>query len=113
MRPKLSVEISPVREVTLVGTADLSYWTRELDAERLRAADHDGHAQIIITAVASRFLRVAFRELSIAICALDDAADSTCEGVFLAHAFNSVRFFAWSERTFFSTPYYHAVVAVD
>jgi hypothetical protein len=45
---------------------------------------------------------VRFTELSISI-ALDDAAPAR---IFLLHAFNSVPWFAWAERTFFQTPYY-------
>jgi hypothetical protein len=113
MPPKYPVEISPVREVTLVGSADLSFWTDRLRAEKLRLADHDGQAQLYISAVASRFKGIPFCEVSISICAYPDSIDTTEEGIFLAHAFNSVRFFAWCERTFLSTPYYHAAIAVD
>ncbi len=112
MPPKYPVEISPVREVTLAGAADLSFWTDRLRTENLRPADHDGQAQIYISAVGSRFKGIPFREVSISICAYPDSID-TPEGIFLAHAFNSVRFFAWCERTFFATPYYYAVIAVD
>ncbi len=113
MPPKYSVEISPVREVTLVGAANLAFWIERLRTEKLRPADHDGQAQIYISAVASRFKGIPFREVSISICAYSDSIDTTVEGIFLAHAFNSVRFFAWCERRFFSTPYYHAAIAVD
>ncbi len=113
MPPEYPVEISPVREATLVGTADLSFWTDPLRREKLRPADHDGRAQLYISAVASRFKGIPFREVSISICAYPDSIDTTQEGIFLAHAFNSVRFFAWCERTFFATPYYYAAIAVD
>jgi hypothetical protein len=113
MPPKYIAEISPVREVTLIGAADLAYWTDYLHAENVRPANHDGQAQIYISAAASRFKGIPFREVSISICAYPDGADATQEGIFLAHAFNSARFFAWCERTFFATPYYYAAVAVD
>src|SRR5688500_3742345 len=33
--------------------------------------------------------------------------------MYLVHAFNSVPMFAWAERTFFQTPYYHAAIEVE
>ena len=80
MPPKYPVEISPVREVTLVGTADLSFWTDRLRTEKLRPADHDGQAQLYISAVASRFKGIPFREVSISICTYPDSIDTTAGG---------------------------------
>jgi hypothetical protein len=54
----------------------------------------------LVVAADSVFMGIPFREVSI-------SRDSH-----LLQAWNSVRFFAWSERTFFRTPYAHGDVRV-
>ena len=86
-----------VREVSIVGTADLGFWTDRLRAEGLVPLEVDGRAQILIISSDSRFKGLRFQELSFSI--------RLGTGAFLVQAFNSRRFFAFCERTFFGTPY--------
>ena len=108
---KWAAQLSHVREVTLRGTADLAYWTERLAAQSLTPIGHDGRAQLLLIAADARFRGVRFRELSVSVpVAPPDATGQFSDAAFLASAFNSNRFFAWCERTFFSTPYSHADV---
>jgi hypothetical protein len=107
-RPRYNVEISPVRDITLRGTADLSFWQERLQGQDLvPAADENGKAQLLLVAVDAKFMGLRFRELSVAVFVRDP------DGVYLAHAFNSSRLFAFVERTFYHTPYYRANILVE
>lgn len=105
MSEKIVAELEHVREVTITGTADARYWRERLRGEDLVPAERDGAAQILLVASDARFRGIRFRELSVSVLAND--------GAFLVQAFNSVRFFAWVERTLFKTPYAHARIEVD
>src|SRR6202034_4248097 len=48
MPVKWVAELAHVREVSLLGTADLAYWKERLRAEGLCPAGRDGQAQILI-----------------------------------------------------------------
>lgn len=109
---KFVAEISPVREVALLGAADLAFWNERLAAERLCPAEADGKARVMISATDAKFKGIRFRELTVSIFCRPQEGDQR-EGVYLAHAFNSVRWFAWVERTLFSTPYDHGALKVD
>jgi hypothetical protein len=102
-----------VREVSLVGTADLAYWRERLAREELAPAEKDGHAQILIVAADSRFMGVRFRELSVSVLVSGTTGGSPHDGAYLIRAFNSSRFFAFCERTFFATPYEYGDVSVS
>ena len=110
---KFVAVITHVREVSLLGTADLRFWQDRLRSEKLCPIECDGKAQILISAVDARFKGLRFQELSVSIAAgpVDGSAERA--GYYLARAFNSRRLFAWVERRMFSTPYYHARVEVD
>jgi len=103
--------VSHVREVTLLGTADLTYWQRQLRDEHVVPLDSAGRAQLMITAASMKFMGVAFSEIS--LCVLLTDAASAAAGAFLVQAFNSSRVFAWCERVLFSTPYQQARCAVS
>lgn len=115
--PPLVADIQGVRDVTLFGRADADWWTRWLKSRGHAPLVTDGHAAIMVVAAEMKFWGVRFREVSVSVAieppgqrpagAADAPADHTA---FLVGAFNSVRFFAWSERTFFKTPYRHADV---
>lgn len=105
MAEKLVAELEHVREVTITGTADARYWRERLQREDLVPVERDGAARMLLIASDARFRGIRFRELSISVLAND--------GAFLVQAFNSVRFFAWVERTIFKTPYAHARIEVD
>lgn len=112
-RPRYNVVVKPVREVQLRGTADFSFWQQRLRDQQLSPApDADGKAQLLLLAVDTRFMGVRFRELSLAVT-IAEAGSEEAVGVYLPQAFNSVRLFAWVERTFYHTPYHRADVHVE
>jgi hypothetical protein len=110
---KYVAELSHVREVTLLGTADLAYWAERLTREDLTPIERDGFAQVMIIAADSKHMGVKFREVSFSILASGRHDERTQKGAYLLQAFNSCRFFAFCERVFFSTPYAHADVLVS
>jgi hypothetical protein len=109
---KYVAEIRSVREVSLLGTADLAFWKDRLKNESLFPTARDGKAQLLIGATDAKFKGIRFREFTISlfVSKSEDATDR--DGVFLVLAYNSLRLFAWVERTFFSTPYYFGKVQV-
>lgn len=107
------VEIVPVREVSLLGNADLIFWQERLQQQNLAPTVRNGRAQVLICAVDSKFNGMRFRELSISIVVESTTARFEKGGVFLVQAFNSSRFFAFVERNWFHTPYVHAGLHVD
>jgi hypothetical protein len=104
--PPTAAALTGVLELSLVGTVDAAPWRSRLAPERLRPAERDGRARVMIVAAAARTLGVRFRELSFSLLVDNDAA-------VLLQAFNSSRFFAWCERVFFSTPYARGRLDVD
>src|SRR5436190_14809837 len=98
---KWAAKLSHVREVSLLGTADLAYWADRLKAQGLAPDARDGKAQVLIVAADARFMGVPFREVSLSVLAREDAGKTTREGTYLLHAFNSSRFFAFCERRLF------------
>jgi hypothetical protein len=105
-------QLSHVREVSLLGTADLAFWQDRLKNENLLPVERDGQAQLLIVAADMRFKGVRFRELSFSILVAQDEQGMRRDGAYLAQAFNSCRLFAFCERVFFSTPYYPGDVRV-
>ena len=110
--PKYIAQLQHVREVSLLGGADLAWWTEHLLGEGLFPAVSAGRVQILISGIDSKFMGLPFRELVIAAFTTCTAGSDQRDGAYLLHAFNSSRLLAWSERTFFSTPYVHAQVDV-
>lgn len=99
------VEISGVQEVSLLGTAELGFWEKKLGPEGFPPLPVDGRAELMVSSTNAKFHGIPFRELSFSVFVSRKANASSAEGVYLVRAFNSVRFFAFVERTFFSTPY--------
>lgn len=110
---RVAAAIEGVREVTLAGAADLAYWREQLRPLGLRPLADAGCARLVISATSARWKGLSFCELSftVAVGAGDD--ESTHGGFFLAHAYNSRRALALSERLFFKTPYYHGQLRVE
>lgn len=98
--------IEPVLEVTLVGTAALQVWQPLLQAEGFALSASTDRAVVMISATASTYKGLSFRELSVSI---------QVEGnrFFLPHANNSIRWFAWVEQKFFQTPYRYGQVTTQ
>lgn len=101
---KYVAELRHVREVSLLGTANLAFWRDRLKRENLYPAEIDGKAQILIAAAAAKFRGVKFTELSFSVL-VGPQAGATTQGAFLVQAFNSSRLFAFFERALFATPY--------
>ncbi|RIK83878.1 MAG: hypothetical protein DCC68_02600 [Planctomycetota bacterium] len=113
MPRKFDVVVSPVREVSLVGRADLSYCRERLAPHALHATEIEGRGEMLLSACEARFKGVRIRELSLSIFVAREAGSSARDGALLLRAFNSIRFFAWVERTLFRTPYYCGRIAVS
>jgi hypothetical protein len=110
---KWAAQLSGVRDVSVVGAADLAYWTPRLEAEGLAPLVQDGRAQLTIISADGRFMGLRFRELSFSVLALYRNAGVERPGAMLVQAFNSRRSFAWFERTLFATPYLYGDVRVE
>ena len=102
-----------VVDVTLVGTSSFDYWIEQLRPEGLHPVETDGHARILIIAAEGRFFGQTFQELSISVLARPFESPDSSQGALLLGAFNSNRFFAFCERTFFGAPYRYAAVSVS
>lgn len=112
-RVKWTAELAHVREVSLAGSADLAYWTDKLAADGLAPVERNGRARIMLIAADSKFLGVPFRELSVSVPVAPVEQPTGSGGAYLVCAFDTCRFFAFCERTFFSTPYVHGDVRVS
>jgi hypothetical protein len=110
---KWAAQLARVREVSLLGTADLAYWEDRLRRENLVPAERDGQAQLLIIATDSKYMGVRFRELSFSVLVSWSEVGIPRDAAYLVRAFNSFRFFAFCERVFFSTPYDHGDVGVS
>jgi hypothetical protein len=105
---KYIATIQNVRELCLVGRADLDFWSDRLAPEGVSPANIDESAELWLSAVDLKWLGIKFHELSVAV-RLDPDRDSRPR-VFLAASFNTSRALTWCERTFFQTPYEHAEI---
>jgi len=110
---KWAAELPHVREISLLGTADLGFWKDRLREEDLLPAESDGEAQLMIVAADSKYMGVRFRELSFSVLVCQVENGRRQDAAYLVRAFNSCRFFAFCERVFFSTPYCHGDVRVS
>src|SRR5690349_2716741 len=110
---KYVAEPTHVREVSLLGTADLAFWNERLAGEDLVPAVKDGKAQLLIIAADLKFLGIRFRELSFSVLASPVEGGARRDGAYLAQAFNTSRWFAFCERAFFAAPYRHGDVGVS
>ena len=111
---KYAAFVEHVKEVTLYGTADLDFWTKQLAAEGLRPSNNHGQAEVLIGATDLKWRGFRFNEFTVSIRTQPDRETTTPPGFYLPQAFNSSRLFAFSERALFKTPYaYGAVKVVD
>jgi hypothetical protein len=116
VRPPLkwAAKVAPVKEVTLHGSADLAFWQDRLRPEGLEPAPRDGRAQLFLSATEMRFWGILFRECIVGVQVVRPAqSGEPIAGLYLAQAWNTVRFFAWVERTIFKTPYRLGQIEVD
>ena len=113
MPVKWAAELAHVREVTLLGTADLSFWKDWLVEQDLRPSEHDGKAQLLIVAADSKYMGICFRELSFSVLVSTQEVGAQQDAVYLVRAFNSSRLFTFCEQVIFSTPYCHGDVRIS
>jgi hypothetical protein len=110
---KWAAELDNVQEVSLRGTADFEFWKERLAKENLQPLDVNGHAQLLLIAADMKYKGIRFQELSFSVVVAPPNDQVWKDAVFLVWAFNTCRFFAFSERVFFKTPYYHGAVRVS
>lgn len=103
---KFIVEVQNVKEVTLAAEADLPYWQDRLQGEALFPFNDNGKAELTISATELRSMGRRTNELTFGITVCERQEADSRDGVYLLHAFNSSRLFAWIERAIFHTPYY-------
>jgi hypothetical protein len=111
-RVKWVAKVAHVREVSILGTADLAYWKDCLRQADLVPAESAAQARILIVAGGAKFAGIGFRELSFSALLSTQGRTTWKERAYLVQAVNSCRAFAFCERTFFSTPYCHGKVRV-
>jgi len=111
---KFVAQVEPVKEVTLHGSADFEFWQERLQSEQLQPVPKDGRAQVFVSATEAKFLGLTFREciIGVHVTRVSDGVD-IANSMFLLHAWNSLRAFAWIERNFFGTPYYPGQINVS
>jgi hypothetical protein len=110
---KWAAELAHVREVSLLGTADLAFWKDRLLQEDLLPDARDGQAQLLISGADATYRGVRFRELSFSVLVSRPEGGARRDAAYLVGAYNSCRLFAVVERAFFSTPYGHGDVRVS
>ncbi len=109
---KYIAQLKEVRELALLGAAELSWWRDHLAAEELEPVEVDGQAQVLVTGLDSKWMGIGFRDLSVAVAARCQSG-LVAAGFFLARAFNASRFFAGFERWWFHLPYSRRAVRVE
>lgn len=55
---KYVAELAHVREVSLLGSADLGFWAERLRGDGLTPVEHAGRAQVLVVACDSKFFGV-------------------------------------------------------
>lgn len=106
-----AAEIHNVKEMTLVCTAGIAVWQDYLKTFGIVPVEYNGMAKILISVTEMKFLKIRFREFVISVFVT--GKDPESEAAFLLLAYNSNKFFSWSERKFFSTPYHHGRISFD
>lgn len=99
--PNYAADIDNVKEVTLHGTADLSFWEAVLQKENLFPYHEADKAVLLLSAIDAKWRRFNFREFVIAVGVCLSENGASLDGYYLPRAFNSSKFLAFSERTFF------------
>jgi hypothetical protein len=110
---KFIVEVQHVKEVTLAAEADLVYWQARLQNTALFPFDNGGKAALMISATELHSLGRRSNEVTIGLVVCERPAADVPDALYLVQAFNSLRSFAWIERTFFATPYDLGRIRVD
>ena len=108
-----AADLRNVKEVTLHGTADLSFWETVLHKENLFPYHEDGRAVLLLSAIEAKWRGFRFREFVIAVGICLNEDEMRLDGYYLPHAFKSSRFLTFSERVFFRTPYFQGNIRLE
>ena len=107
------VEVQHVKEVTLAAEADWAYWQDRLQGEAVLPFKQNGKARIMISATELHSMGRRTNEITVGLIVSESASADSPDALYLVHAFNSSRVFAWIERAFFATPYYRGRIQLD
>ena len=102
-----------VKEVTLYGTANLSFWEAVLHKEGLFPYHEADKAVLLISAMDAKWRGFKCREFGIAVGICLNEDEMSLDGYYLPCAFNSSKFLAFSARMFFQTPYFHGDIRLE
>ncbi len=83
---KWVAELAHVREVSLLGSADLALWRDRLRKEDLVPAEKNGKAQLLVVAPDMKFMGVRFREVSFSVLVRPPEEGAGRDAAFLVHA---------------------------
>ena len=108
-----AADLYNVKEVTLHGTADLSFWEAVLRKENLLPYQEAGRAVLRLSAIDAKWRGFKFREFGIAVGICHNADEMRLDGYYLPYAFNSSKLLAFSARMFFRTPYFHGDIRLE
>ena len=108
-----AADLDNVKEVTLHGTADLSFWEAVLQKENLFPYHEADKAVLLLSAIDAKWRGFNFREFVIAVGVCLSEKGASLDGYYLPHAFNSSKLLAFSERAFFRTPYFHGNIQLE
>ena len=108
-----AADLYNVKEVTLHGTADLSFWEAVLHKESLFPYHEADKAILLLSAIDAKWRGFKFREFVIAVGVCLNENGTSLDGYYLPHAFNSSKLLAFSERVFFRTPYFHGNIRLE
>lgn len=92
-------QINNVKELRLIGVANLDFWNKQLRDKPFRAFAKNGNAEITICATELVWKRFRFNEFTISLAIADDSGQRQ-SGYFLLHAFNSNRFLPFAKDSF-------------
>ncbi len=108
-----AADLHNVKEVTLHGTADLSFWETVLHKENLFPYYEDGRAVLLLSAMEAKWRGFRFREFVIAVGICLNENEMRLDGYYLPRAFNASRCLTFSERVFFRTPYFRGNIRLE
>ncbi len=83
MPVKYVAELAHVREVSLLGSADLGFWAERLRGEGLTPVQYAGWARVLVVSCNSKFFGVRFRELSFSVFVHQPDASEGSDAAFL------------------------------
>ena len=108
-----AADLNNVKEVTLHGTADLSFWRAVLNQEGFLPYHEADKAVLLLSAIDAKWRGFKFKEFVIAVGVCNTENGTSLDGYYLPRAFNSSKLLAFSERVFFKTPYFHGNIRLQ